>query len=74
MVYNLHKEVKEMEKESNGIGIFGTLTLIFVVLKLVGVISWSWWWVLSPSLIAIGSWLVVWFVIGVVIGVKENKK
>jgi hypothetical protein len=29
-------------------GILETLTLIFVVLKLVGVIAWSWWWVLSP--------------------------
>jgi len=27
---------------------FGTLTLIFIVLKLVGVITWSWIWVLSP--------------------------
>jgi len=26
----------------------GVLTVVFVVLKLVGVITWSWWWVLSP--------------------------
>lgn len=25
-----------------------TLTIVFVVLKLTGVISWSWLWVLSP--------------------------
>lgn len=24
------------------------LTLVFVILKLTGVIDWSWWWVLSP--------------------------
>jgi energy-coupling factor transporter transmembrane protein EcfT len=24
------------------------LTLIFVTLKLIGKIDWSWWWVLSP--------------------------
>lgn len=24
------------------------LTIIFVILKLCGVLSWSWWWVLSP--------------------------
>jgi hypothetical protein len=29
-------------------GIGEVLTLIFVVLKLVDVISWSWIWVLSP--------------------------
>ena len=30
------------------IGIFGILGLIFVTLKLCGVIGWSWWWVLAP--------------------------
>jgi hypothetical protein len=25
-----------------------TVLLAFIVLKLVGVIAWSWWWVLSP--------------------------
>lgn len=24
------------------------LTLVFLVLKLTGVIGWSWWWVFSP--------------------------
>ena len=24
------------------------LTIAFIVLKLLGVIDWSWWWVLSP--------------------------
>jgi len=31
-----------------GIGFFGLLTIAFIVLKLVGVIEWSWLWVLSP--------------------------
>ncbi|HEG5317614.1 TPA: hypothetical protein SEZ16_001666 [Campylobacter jejuni] len=30
------------------IGILGVLLIIFIVLKLLGLISWSWWWVLSP--------------------------
>ena len=34
--------------ESGGIGFIGALTLIFIVLKLTGNITWSWWWVLSP--------------------------
>lgn len=29
-------------------GIGGILGVVFVVLKLCGVISWSWWWVLAP--------------------------
>lgn len=32
----------------SGIGFFGLLTLVFIVLKLTGVISWSWVWVLAP--------------------------
>lgn len=33
---------------SGGIGFFGLLGVAFIVLKLCGVINWSWWWVLSP--------------------------
>ena len=33
---------------SGGIGCLGVLGIVFVVLKLVGVIDWSWFWVLSP--------------------------
>lgn len=31
-----------------GIGFVGLLTIAFIVLKLLGVINWSWLWVLSP--------------------------
>ena len=34
-------------------GFVGTLTLIFVVLKLLNFISWSWFWVLSPIWITV---------------------
>ena len=33
---------------SGGIGFVGLLTIVFIVLKLTGVIHWSWLWVLSP--------------------------
>ena len=39
-------------------GILEVLTIIFVVLKLVGVITWSWWSVFIPMYIA-----VVWYAI-----------
>ena len=38
---------------NGGIGFAGLLTVAFVVLKLCGVIAWSWWWVLSPIWIPI---------------------
>ena len=31
-----------------GISFGGLLTVLFIGLKLGGVIDWSWWWVLSP--------------------------
>lgn len=31
-----------------GIGFCGLLTIAFIVLKLLGKITWSWVWVLSP--------------------------
>ncbi len=37
---------------SGDIGFIGLLTIVFVTLKLTGVIEWSWWWVLSPIWIA----------------------
>ena len=33
---------------SSSIGVLGFLGLIFVTLKLCGVITWSWWWVTLP--------------------------
>lgn len=30
------------------------LTLLFIALKLLKQITWSWWWVLSPILIPVG--------------------
>lgn len=33
---------------SRGLGLLGVLGVVFIVLKLVGVIDWTWWWVLSP--------------------------
>lgn len=42
-----------------GVGFAGLLTIVFIILKLVGVISWSWVWVLSPIWISILLWLVI---------------
>jgi hypothetical protein len=33
---------------SGGIGFAGLLTIVFIVLKLLHKITWSWLWVLSP--------------------------
>ena len=38
------------------------LTIVFIVLKLCGVIAWSWWWVLAPTwigLLVIGILIII---------------
>lgn len=39
---------KSSSSSSSGIGFSGLLTIVFIVLKLLDKIDWSWWWVLSP--------------------------
>jgi hypothetical protein len=38
----------ENKSGAGGIGFTGLLTIVFIVLKLTHIISWSWLWVLSP--------------------------
>lgn len=37
-----------MEGNKNTIGFIGLLQIAFIILKLCNVITWSWFWVLSP--------------------------
>jgi len=48
---------------SSGIGFFGLLTIVFIVLKLIGVISWPWVWVLAPIWIPIVLTASIFFII-----------
>jgi len=47
--------------KSGGIGFIGLLSILFIALKLLNVISWSWWWVLSPILISLAIMILVLF-------------
>ena len=38
------------KRSGGGIGFIGLLTIVFITLRLCGVISWSWVWVLSPMI------------------------
>lgn len=51
--------MKNNSSSSGGIGLSGVLLVVFIVLKLVGVINWSWWWVLSPLWISIILFLLI---------------
>jgi len=37
-----------MSTQQSGVGDVGLLGVVFVTLKLAGVITWSWWWVTAP--------------------------
>lgn len=47
------------KKASGGIGFGGLLTIVFIVLKLTKVISWSWWWVTAPLWIPVAIFVVI---------------
>lgn len=53
--------MEKVKVERKGIGFTGLLTLIFITLKLCGVISWSWIWVLAPLWI---GWAVALTIVG----------
>lgn len=58
------------EQKSGGIGYVGALLLIFITLKLCGVIDWSWWWVLSPIWI---TTVIILLIALIVCVVKHNR-
>lgn len=41
------------------------LTIIFVVCKLLGLITWSWWLVLLPEIIAVSIYILV--IVGILV-------
>lgn len=50
-----------------GISFCGALTILFVALKLTGVISWPWLWVWSPLLISYAEFI-LFFIIALIFG------
>lgn len=40
-------------------GLLEVLTIIFVVLKLLGVITWSWWIVFLPLIVSAGLYVII---------------
>ena len=59
---------------AGGIGFCGLLTIAFIVLKLTGVISWSWLWVLAPIWIPTAITIAIIVIVLVVILVRELTK
>lgn len=55
-----------------GMGICSVLTIVFVVLKLTGVIDWKWVWVLAPTLVPLALVVVSLLFLGIVKYLEER--
>lgn len=62
-----------VSSSSGGIGFTGLLTIVFIVLKLLNVIDWSWWWVLSPLWISAAAVVVILTVILLVVALVNKE-
>ena len=47
------------------------LFVIFLTLKLAGVIDWSWWWVTSPLWIPVLVWLLILVIGGLIVYYRD---
>jgi hypothetical protein len=54
----------EHTTRTRGLSLGWVLFIVFLVLKLTHVISWSWWWVTSPLWISLGIGIVVLAIFG----------
>ena len=61
------------EQTSHGIDFTGLLTIVFIVLKLCNIITWSWWWVLSPLWISAILWVILVIIVLLVGGWKNGR-
>ena len=48
-----------MENTGTGLSLGTVLFIVFLVLKLCGTITWSWWWVTAPLWIPAGLGLII---------------
>lgn len=60
-----------MKDSNKGLSLSSFLTILFIILKLTGVIDWSWFWVLSPAIIPL---LLAIIIVGVAMKVIEHLK
>ena len=47
---------KTTKVNEGGSNFLSLLQLAFIILKLINVINWSWWWVLSPLILIVCSY------------------
>ena len=66
--------MENKNENSLGRGINVLLTIVFVVLKLAGVINWSWLWVICPLWIDVLFTIIVLIVITIIDNITKKKR
>lgn len=68
------------ERKEHVVGFTEILTIVFIVLKLCEIITWSWWLVLLPEIIAVALYLMIFIpcviipAIGITAGTRAIEK
>jgi len=70
----MNKNTKGNTANSSGIGFASLLAIVFITLKLLGKITWSWVWVLSPIWVSALLTVVIFVAIYIVISIKDDAK
>ena len=60
--------------KSGGIGIFSLLTIIFVILKAFGVISFTWFQCFIPLIIGVSLTLIITVIALIIVAIKYQEK
>lgn len=66
--------MKDNNTVRSGINFFELLGVVFIVLRLCGVIGWPWVWVLAPIWVPICLWLLAVLIVFVWAKLKDRKE
>ena len=68
----MNRRNSDIKVTYQGIGFTGILTIVFIVLKLLGKISWSWVWVLAPLWISFAFGLLMFVVLIILVAIANS--
>lgn len=66
-------KISKYATSDTGMGLMGAVFIVFLAMKLMGYITWSWWWVTAPLWGTFLFWFVVLSVIFVVVAMYNNE-
>lgn len=64
--------MKDNNTVRSGINFFEVLGIVFIILRLCGVIGWPWVWVLAPIWVPIGLWLLA-VLIAIIVAARKRR-